>query len=91
MKYKAKLVVKDFRQKQGIDFDEIFSPVVKMTSIRTVLGLTTSLDLEIEQLDMETAFLHGKLKEEIYVLQSKGFEEKGKEHMVCMLKKVYLA
>ena len=46
--YKARLVVKGFSQKKGIDFDEIFSLVVKMSSIRVVLGLATSLDLEIE-------------------------------------------
>ena len=48
LKYKARLVVKGFRQKKGIDFDDIFSPVVKMSSIRVVLGLTASLDLELE-------------------------------------------
>ena len=47
-RYKARLVVKGFSQKKGIDFDDIFSHVVKMSSIRVVLGLTTSIDLEIE-------------------------------------------
>ena len=60
-------MVKGFSQKQGIDFDEIFSPVVKMSSIRVVLGLVASLDLELEQLDVKIAFLHGDLKEEIYI------------------------
>ena len=61
--YKARLVVKGFNQKRGFDFDEIFSPVVKMSSIRVVLGLAASLDLEIEQMDVKTAFLHGDLDE----------------------------
>ena len=74
-------------RKKGIDFDEIFSPVVKMSSIRVVLILTASLDLELEQLDVKTAFLHGDLNEEIYMSQPEGFEVKGKEHMVCKLKK----
>lgn len=87
VKYKARLVVKGFGQKRGIDFDEIFSPVVKMSSIRVILGLTASLDLELEQLDVKTAFLHGDLEEEIYMDQPEGFEEAGKEHMVCRLKK----
>ena len=87
MKRKARLVVKGCNQKKGIDFDEIFSPVVKMTSIRTVLGLAASLDLELEQLDVKTAFLHGDLHEEIYMEQPEGFEEKGKEKLVCRLKK----
>ena len=66
-RFKARLVVKGFNQRKGIDFDEIFSPVVKMTSIRTVLGLAASLDLEIEQMDVKTAFLHGDLEEKIFI------------------------
>ena len=66
-RYKARLVVKGFAQKKGIDFDEIFSPIVKMTSIRTVLSLVAIDDLHLEQLDVKTAFLYGDLKEEIYM------------------------
>ena len=65
-RYKARIVVKGFQQKKGVDFDEIFAPVVKMTSIRTVLSIA-SMDLEVEQLDVYTAFLHGDLEEEIYM------------------------
>jgi Reverse transcriptase (RNA-dependent DNA polymerase) len=86
MKYKSRLVVKDFGQKQDIDFEEIFSPVVKMTSICGMLGLVADLDLELEQLDVKTAFLHGDLEEEIYMVQPEGFEVKGKYNMVCKLK-----
>ena len=86
-RYKARLVVKGFNQKKGIDFEEIFSPVVKMSSIRVVLGIAASLDLEIEQLDVKTAFLHGDLEEEIYMEQPEGFGVKGKENLVCKLKK----
>jgi hypothetical protein len=57
--YKAKLVVKGFAQKKCINFDEIFFPVVKMTSIRTILSLVAVEDLHIEQLDVKTTFLHG--------------------------------
>ena len=87
LKYKARLVVKGFGQKQGIDFDEIFSPIVKMCSIRVILGFTTSMNLELEQLDVKIAFLHGDLDEEILMEQPKGFKVKGKENMVCKLKK----
>ena len=82
-------MVKGFGQKEGIDYDEIFSTVVKMSSIRVVLGLVASLDLDLklEQLDVKTAFLHGDLKEEIYMDQPEGFKVKRKEHMVCKLKK----
>jgi hypothetical protein len=65
--YKARLVVKGFRQRKGIDLDEILSHVMKMSSIRVVLGLAASQDLEIEQMDVKTAFLHGDLDEEIYM------------------------
>ncbi|KAL9256812.1 Retrovirus-related Pol polyprotein from transposon TNT 1-94-like protein [Drosera capensis] len=87
MKNKARLIVKGFGQKQCIDFEEIFSPVVKMTSIRAMLGLVAGLGLELEQLDVKTVFLHGDLEEEIYMVQPEGFEVKGKEHKVCKLKK----
>ncbi|GAA0156232.1 transmembrane signal receptor [Lithospermum erythrorhizon] len=86
-RYKARLVVKGFEQKHGIDYEEIFSPVVKMTSIRVVLGLVAYFDLEIEQLDVKTAFLHGNLDEDIFTEQSEGFKIKGKEDMICKLEK----
>ena len=86
-RYKARLVVKGFSQKKGVDFEEIFSPVVKMSSIRVILGLVATLDLELEQMDVKTAFLHGDLEEEIYMEQPEGFIEKGKESYVCKLKK----
>ena len=87
IKYKARMVVKGFLQKKGVDFSEIFSPVVKMTSIRVFLGLAASLNLELEQLDVRTAFLHGDLDEEIYMEQPEGFEVSGKKNLVCKLKK----
>ena len=86
-RYKARLVVKRSSQRKGIDFEEIFSLVVKVSSIRVVLGLATSLDLEMEQLDVKTAFLHGDLEEELYMEQPEGFEVVGKENLVCRLKK----
>ncbi|GJT89191.1 putative RNA-directed DNA polymerase [Tanacetum coccineum] len=86
-RYKAIFMVKGFSQKRGIDFDEIFSPVVKMGSIRVVLGLAASLDLEVEQMDVKTAFLHGDLDKEIYMEQPEGFQVKGKEGYVCRLQK----
>ena len=58
-----------------------------MNSIRVFLGLVVSLDLELEQLDVKTAFLHGDLKEEIYMDQPKGFKVKRNEDMICKLKK----
>ena len=86
-KYKARLVVKGFGQRKGIDFDEIFSLVVKMSSIHTVLGLTVNLNLEIEQMDVKTTFFHGDLEEDIYMEQPEDFKVDGKENFVCKLKK----
>lgn len=90
-RYKARLIVKGFGQRKGVDFDEIFCPVVKMFSIRMVLGLAASLDLEVEQMDFKTAFLHGDLDEEIYIEQFEGFIAKGKENYVCKLRKSCVA
>ena len=56
LRYKARLVVKGFGQKKGVDFEEIFSPVVKMSSIRVALGLAARLNLEVEQLDVKLHF-----------------------------------
>lgn len=86
-RYKARLVVKGFQQKRGVDYNEIFSPVVKMTTIRMVLGIVASEDLHLEQLDVKTAFLHGDLEEDIYMAQPEGFPTVGKENLVCKLKK----
>nr|GEZ27716.1 hypothetical protein [Tanacetum cinerariifolium] len=86
-RYNARLVVKGFIQKEGVDFGEIFSPVVKTSSIRVVLGLATCMDLEVQQLDVKTTFLYGDLEEEIYMDQSEGFKVRGRENMVCKLKK----
>ena len=58
-----------------------------MTSIRTVLSLVATEDLHLEQLDVKKVFLHGDLDEEIYMAQPQGFEVKGKENLLCRLKK----
>ena len=79
--------MKGFNQKKGIDFKEIFSLVVKMSSIMVVLRIVASLNLEIQQLDVKNVFLHGDLEEEIYMEQHEGFGVKGKENLACRLKK----
>ena len=70
--YKARLVFKGFQQKKGIDYSEIFSPVVKMSTIRLVLGMAAAENLHLNQLDVKTTFLHGDLEEDIYMIQQKG-------------------
>ena len=86
-KYKARLVAMGFRQEYGVDFDEIFSPVVKMTTLRFMLDVVAADNLELIQLDVKTTFLHGDLQEEIYMEQPKGFVATGQEHLVCRLRK----
>lgn len=86
-RFRARLVMKGYAQKEGIDFNEIFSPVVRLTTVRVVLAMCAIFDLHLEQLDVKTAFLHGDLEEEIYMLQPEGFEEKGKRNLVCRLNK----
>jgi hypothetical protein len=86
-KYKARLVVKGYEQKEGIDFSETFAPVVKFTSLRLLLSLAAINDWEIEQMDFITAFLNGDIEEEIYMEQPKGLEIKGQENKVFLLKK----
>lgn len=81
------MVAKGYSQRKGIDYDEVFSPVVRHTSIRILLTLVASYDMELEQMDVKTAFLHGDLEEVIYMEQPEGFMQPGTEHLVCRLKK----
>ena len=86
-KYKYCLVEKGYSQVEGIDFGEIFSPIAKLTSIRFLLSIAAAFDLEVEQMDVKTTFLHGDLEEEIYLKQPEGFIVKGKNELLCKLKK----
>ena len=81
--YKARIVAKGYTQKEGIDYEETFSPVAMLKSIRILLSIAAHLDYEIWQMDVKTAFLNGRLEESIYMIQSKGFIAKGQEHRVC--------
>lgn len=78
-------MVEEYSQRKGIDYTEIFSPVVKLATIRIVLSIFAAENLHLEQMDIKTAFLHGDLDKEIYMQQSEGFVVPGKEHMVCKL------
>jgi len=87
IRYKARLVAKGFAGREEIDCNEVFSPVVKHYSIWVLLALVAQLNLELAQLDVKTAFLHGDLKEEIYMTHPEGYKVAGKEDWVCKLSK----
>ncbi|KAG8481133.1 hypothetical protein CXB51_025928 [Gossypium anomalum] len=78
---KARLVAKGYSQVPGVDFTDVFSPVVKHSSIRALLGIVAMHDLELEQLDVKTAFLHGELEEDIYMQQPEGLQFQKKRIM----------
>ena len=86
-KYKARLVVKGFRQKEGLDYFDTYSPVTRITSIRMLIAIAALYNLEIHQMDVKTAFLNGDLDEEIYIEQPEGFKVPRKETKVCKLVK----
>ncbi|KAD0234951.1 hypothetical protein E3N88_44570 [Mikania micrantha] len=86
-KYKARLVIKVFRQNEGVDYFDTYSPVTRITSIRLVLAIAALRNLEVHQMDVKTAFLNGDLEEEIYVEQPEGFSASGQEGKVCKLVK----
>lgn len=76
-RFKARLVAKGFPERQRIDYNEIFLPVVKQTSIRMLLSLVTQQNLELDQLDVKITFLHGHLTKTIYMVQPKRYQVKG--------------
>ena len=71
-------MAKGYAQKEEIDYNEVFSPAVKHSSITVLLALVAHLNLKLVQLDVKTAFLHGDLEEEIYMTQPEGFKVDGK-------------
>jgi hypothetical protein len=85
IKYKARLVAKIFQQVHGIDYDETFTPVVKMDSIRLELAIPVAKGWEVHQMDMKNAFIHDDLSEEIYMEHPQGFMQDSS--LVCRLKK----
>lgn len=85
-RYKARLVAKGFTQEYGLDYEETFAPVVHFNSLRLFLTLAVYFKMNIQQMDVVTAFLYGELEEEIFMEQPPGFEKK-KGNLVCRLKK----
>ena len=86
-KHKARLVEKGFAQKEGVNYEETFSPTAKWATIQTLFALAAQNGWKVHQMDVKTAFLNGDLKENVFMSQPEGFSMKGHEHKVCKLVK----
>ena len=86
-RHKGRLVAKGYSQREGVDFQEIFAPVVKHVSIRYILFAVVHFNMELQQMDVKTAFLHGLLDETIYMDKPEGFVDKKNPQKVCLLKR----
>ena len=88
-RYKARLVARGFSQKYGVDYDEVFAPVVRQATFRTLLTLAGRRDMVVKHFDAKTASLNGKLKERIYMSQPDGYIEKNKKDVCRLIKGIY--
>ena len=86
-KYKARLVIKGYKQKEGLDYFDTYSPVTRISSILMLIAITAIHNLKIHQIDVKTTFLNGDLDEEIYMEQPEGFIVPGQEKKVCRIVK----
>jgi Reverse transcriptase (RNA-dependent DNA polymerase) len=85
VKHKARLVANGYVQRQGIDFNEVFSPVARLETVRLLISIAAHGGWEVHHMDVKLVFLNGDLEEEVYVIQPSGFEIKGEEYKVLKL------
>ena len=85
--FKARLVAKGYTRRESIDYEETFSPIAILKSIRILLSIAACLDFEIWQMEVKTAFLNDNLEEDIYMQQPEGFVASRKGNLVCKLQK----
>ncbi|MCO5559659.1 hypothetical protein L7F22_013260 [Adiantum nelumboides] len=86
-RYKARLVAKGYAQTKGLEYDETFSPVAKMTTVRLVIAMASMFGWKLRQMDVNNAFLNGDLEEEVYMIQPEGYQHPEFPYYVCRLKK----
>lgn len=86
-RFKARIMAKGFTQKEGIDFNEFFSPISTKDSFRIIMAHVAHFDLELRQMDVKATFLNGDLNEEVYVQQPEGFMTSGNARLACKLRK----
>lgn len=84
-KYKARLVTRGDQQREGIDFDEVFAPVVRLETIHTFLASSVARGMHVHQLDVVTAYIQGNIHDDIYMEQAEMFVMQGQEGKVCEL------
>ena len=82
VRHKAWLVIKEYAQRHGIDYDEVFAPVACMEAVRLLLALAAHEGWQVHHMDVKMTFLNGDLQEEVYVQQAPGFAQPGQEHKV---------
>jgi len=86
-RYKARLVAKGYAQTYGIDYEETYSPIAKMTIVKAIIAMAASKGWSLHQMDVKNVFLHGDLQEEVYMEQPPGYVDQTRPNLVCRLKK----